>query len=171
MGFSVTGAAIIVLATLLLTSAVMVVSVLTTGMTLVKGVKQAVLLTSKQKLAFIQVKSAALLNSTALEFVLSNNGSETLWDYERTDVIVSYTPLGSLFESTYKLSYGEGWVIVEIIIQGGYTEPFRNGRGIHPSESARIVALLPRPVDPTRPVTIVVVNQYGGKAFYRFVPG
>jgi len=170
VGFSVTASGIIVVGLLLVISSILVAHILMAGKTSIFGLERKTEKVWNKMGSIMQIKNPALQSDNrTLTFLFSNNGTVTFWDFEKFDLIVSYTDRSTGARKVVLLRYGEDWNITRIIINGGYTITFRQGDDIEPSETGEVVALLPTQADRSLPIKIELVNQYGGKTSYKFV--
>ncbi len=172
MGFSVTMAGIIVIGLLFMTALSIVAMELTVGKSVIEGIKLRGKNEWEKIASLMSIKTASVLpDNQTIIFVFSNNGSLAYNDFSRFDLIVNYYSVDDGRRITVPLTFGIGWNITRIIVNGGYYEPYSQGASILPSMSAEVYAHLPTTSDPSIPIKIVFVNNYGGKATYVFVGG
>jgi archaellum component FlaF (FlaF/FlaG flagellin family) len=172
MGFSVTISGIIVISLLITTSLSMLASILLLGRTMATGINLRGDFELKKIASIMYIKNATIDNDNkTIHFIFSNNGSQPFYQYDKFDLIITYTLADSGERITIDLPYIKGWNITTIYINGGYSASFTNDTVIQPSMSASVEAILPYPAQPTKPIHIVFVNEYGSKAYYVFVGG
>jgi archaellum component FlaF (FlaF/FlaG flagellin family) len=172
MGFSVTLSGIIVISLLIMTSLSMIASILLLGKTMAIGINLRGDSEFKKITSIMYIVNATIeTDNRTIHFMFSNNGSQPFYQYDKFDLIVTYTTIDSNEKITVDLPYTQRWNITTVFINGGYSTPFTPDTIILPSMTASVQALLPVPADPTSPIHIVFVNEYGGRAHYVFVRG
>ena len=166
MGFSVVSASIIVVAALLAGFSMLLSSLVAQVSGLKEGVDGSTRsLSSPERLT---IMNATLVQPSTLEVVVANNGSKVIWDLDSMDLIVSYvTQAGS--RVTEVLAYGSGWVLREVIVNGGVRLDATGRPWINPSEAAVIEATLSSQPQQGSVIVVVIVSPGGSVAHYRFV--
>uniref|UniRef100_A0A7J3ZNJ6 Flagellin n=1 Tax=Fervidicoccus fontis TaxID=683846 RepID=A0A7J3ZNJ6_9CREN len=172
MGFSSVLASGVMMSTLLLVGASLIYTLLASVIEISEAIERsgetrALKLSSQMQILGAQLKP----DKVTLTFVFSNNGTVGLWNFEKFDLIVSYTQLDTGQQGIVKLDYGKSWQIDLVIVNGGRVEPFYAGRVIEPSEAAQVTVALPTRADPAMPIRISFTNQYGYTVVYKFVAG
>ncbi len=169
MGFGVTASGIIVMAVLFLAVTSSITIILKATNIAINNIETAGENEITRLNAYMTIKNASIsTNGETIYFTFSNNGTLDYWDFDKFDLIVTYTDNNTGTTVTRRLRYGIDWSVNIVIINGGYTISFSQKHSVEPSESAQCTVTLPSIADTNKPIKIILVNQYGAKAIYKF---
>jgi hypothetical protein len=95
---------------------------------------------------------------------LENRGPGILWDFNASEIIVSYRDNSTGNNVTAILYHPDNWSIVALLAGDALLPPHPS---VYPGETAIIRGSLSPPADVQAPVIFSFVDSGGGKAYYR----